>query len=31
MGWLKASLQLALDRDEFRDELRDYLAGLDLQ
>jgi UTP--glucose-1-phosphate uridylyltransferase len=31
MGWLKASLQLALDRDEFRDELREHLAGIDLQ
>jgi UTP--glucose-1-phosphate uridylyltransferase len=31
MGWLKASLELALDRDEFRDELREYLAGLDLR
>ena len=31
MGWLKASLDLALDRDEFRAELRDYLAGIDLR
>jgi UTP--glucose-1-phosphate uridylyltransferase len=31
MGWLKASLDLALDRDEFRAELREYLAGIDLR
>ena len=31
MGWLKASLELALDREEFGAELRTYLAGLDLQ
>jgi UTP--glucose-1-phosphate uridylyltransferase len=31
MGWLKASLELALDREEFRGELRAYLAGIDLR
>jgi UTP--glucose-1-phosphate uridylyltransferase len=31
MGWLKASVQLALDRDDFGGELRAYLAGIDLQ
>ncbi len=31
MGWLKASLELALDREEFGSELRTYLAGLDLR
>ncbi len=31
MGWLKASLELALDREEFAPELRAYLAGLDLR
>jgi UTP--glucose-1-phosphate uridylyltransferase len=31
MGWLKASIQLALDRGEFRDELREFMAGIDLR
>jgi hypothetical protein len=31
MGWLKASLELALDREEFGGELRAYLAGLDVR
>jgi UTP--glucose-1-phosphate uridylyltransferase len=31
MGWLKASVQLALDRDDIGREFRDYLAGIDLQ
>ena len=31
MGWLKASVQLALDRDDIGGEFRDYLAGIDLQ
>jgi len=31
MGWLKASVQLALARDDFGGEFRDYLAGIDLQ
>jgi UTP--glucose-1-phosphate uridylyltransferase len=31
MGWLKASVELALDREEFGSELRAYLAGLDLK
>jgi UTP--glucose-1-phosphate uridylyltransferase len=30
MGWLKASVELALEREEFRAEFRDYLAGVDL-
>jgi UTP--glucose-1-phosphate uridylyltransferase len=30
MGWLKASVQLALDREDFGGEFRDYLAGIDL-
>ncbi len=31
MGWLKASLELALERPEIGPELRRYLAGLDLR
>ena len=31
MGWLKASVQLALDREDIHSEFRDYLAGIDLQ
>jgi UTP--glucose-1-phosphate uridylyltransferase len=31
MGWLKASVQLALDREDIGGEFRDYLAGIDLQ
>ena len=31
MGWMKASVELALDRDDMGTEFRDYLAGLDLQ
>ena len=31
MGWLKASVQLALDRDDIGPEFRDYLARIDLQ
>jgi UTP--glucose-1-phosphate uridylyltransferase len=31
MGWLKASVQLALDRDDIGGEFREYLAGIDLQ
>ena len=31
MGWLKASVQLAIDRDDIGGEFRDYLAGIDLQ
>ncbi len=31
MGWLKASVQLALDRDDIGGEFRDYLAEIDLQ
>jgi UTP--glucose-1-phosphate uridylyltransferase len=31
MGWLKASIQLALARDDIGAEFRDYLAGIDLQ
>ena len=31
MGWLKASVQLALDRDDIGGEFRDYLARIDLQ
>jgi hypothetical protein len=30
MGWLKASVELALEREEFRAEFREYLAGVDL-
>ncbi len=30
MGWLKASVELALDREEFGAEFREYLAGIDL-
>ena len=30
MGWLKASVELALDRPEIGGELRTYLKGLDL-
>jgi hypothetical protein len=30
MGWLKASVQLALDRDDFGREFREYLSGIDL-
>src|SRR5512141_2476493 len=30
MGWLKASVELALQRPDLRDELRDYLQGLQL-
>jgi UTP--glucose-1-phosphate uridylyltransferase len=31
MGWLKASVQLAIDREDIGGEFREYLAGLDLQ
>jgi UTP--glucose-1-phosphate uridylyltransferase len=31
MGWLKASVELALDRDDFGGEFREYLAGIDLR
>ena len=31
MGWLKASIQLALARDDIGVEFRDYLAGIDLK
>ena len=31
MGWLKASVELALDREDFGGEFREYLAELDLQ
>jgi UTP--glucose-1-phosphate uridylyltransferase len=31
MGWLKASVQLALARDDIGGEFHDYLAGIDLQ
>ena len=31
MGWLKASVQLAIDRDDIGGEFRDYLARIDLQ
>jgi UTP--glucose-1-phosphate uridylyltransferase len=31
MGWLKASVQLAVDRDDIGGEFREYLAGIDLQ
>ena len=31
MGWLKASVELALDREDFGGELREYLMELDLQ
>jgi UTP--glucose-1-phosphate uridylyltransferase len=31
MGWLKASVQLALARDDIGVEFRDYLAGIDLK
>jgi UTP--glucose-1-phosphate uridylyltransferase len=30
MGWLKASVELALERPDLGSEFRDYLAGLDL-
>jgi UTP--glucose-1-phosphate uridylyltransferase len=30
MGWLKASVELALQREEFSAEFREYLAGVDL-
>ena len=30
MGWLKASVDLALERDDIGPEFRDYLAGIDL-
>ena len=30
MGWLKASVQLALDREDFGGEFREYLSGIDL-
>ena len=30
MGWLKASVELALEREEFSAEFRDYLSGVDL-
>jgi UTP--glucose-1-phosphate uridylyltransferase len=30
MGWLKASVELALDRPDIGDEFRRYLAGIDL-
>ena len=30
MGWLKASVELALQRPELASEFRDYLRGLDL-
>jgi UTP--glucose-1-phosphate uridylyltransferase len=30
MGWLKASVELALDREDIGAEFRRYLAGLDL-
>jgi UTP--glucose-1-phosphate uridylyltransferase len=31
MGWLKASVELALERPDIGAEFRDYLAGVDLQ
>ena len=31
MGWLKASVQLAIDREDIGGEFRDYLARIDLQ
>src|SRR5262249_39038674 len=31
MGWLKASVELALERPDIGREFRDYLAGVDLQ
>ena len=31
MGWLKASVELALEREEFGAEFREYLAGVDLR
>jgi UTP--glucose-1-phosphate uridylyltransferase len=31
MGWLKASVQLALDREDIGGEFREYLTGIDLQ
>ena len=31
MGWLKASVELALQRPDIGPELRRYLAGLDLR
>jgi UTP--glucose-1-phosphate uridylyltransferase len=31
MGWLKASVQLALDREDIGGEFRDYLAGISLR
>jgi UTP--glucose-1-phosphate uridylyltransferase len=31
MGWLKASVQLALDREDIGAEFREYLAGFDLR
>jgi len=31
MGWLKASVELALDREEFGGEFREHLAEIDLQ
>jgi hypothetical protein len=31
MGWLKASVELALQRQDIGDEFRRYLQGLDLQ
>jgi UTP--glucose-1-phosphate uridylyltransferase len=31
MGWLKASVQLAIDREDIGSEFREYLAGIDLQ
>ena len=30
MGWLKASVEMALERDDFGAEFRHYLAGLDI-
>jgi hypothetical protein len=30
MGWLKASIELALERPDLSAEFRRYLAGLDL-
>jgi UTP--glucose-1-phosphate uridylyltransferase len=30
MGWLKASVELALQREEFGAEFREYLAGIDI-
>jgi UTP--glucose-1-phosphate uridylyltransferase len=31
MGWLKASVELALERDDIGGEFREYLAGIDLR